>query len=150
MRALLQRVTSAKVEVDGKIIGQIRKGLLVLLGVAHGDTDVQSQFIFEKLTNLRIFEDEAGKMNLSLVDIKGELLVISQFTLYADCKKGRRPSFTDAAMPDVARDMYTKFVHKCEATGLKVEKGEFGANMEVSLCNSGPVTIMLDTNEFNL
>ena len=145
MRTLLQRVSWAKVEINGKIVGQIQKGLLVLLGVAHGDTDAHCQFIIEKLTNLRIFEDDTGKMNLSLLDIKGELLVVSQFTLYADCKKGRRPSFTDAAAPNVARDMYKKFVQKCSVTGLKVEQGEFGANMAVSLCNSGPVTIMLDT-----
>lgn len=146
MKALIQRVKYAKVEVNGKILGQIQKGLLVLLGVTHKDTEVQIDALVEKICNLRIFGDEEEKMNLSLLDIKGEVLVVSQFTLYADCKKGRRPSFIDAAAPERAKDLYEKFIQKFRKTGLKVEAGEFGAMMEVSLLNSGPVTIMLDSD----
>lgn len=143
MRALLQRVKSASVTVDLKTIGAIKKGLLIFLGVTHADSETDINYLVEKISNLRIFEDGAGKMNLSLLDVKGEVLIISQFTLYADCKKGRRPSFVDAAEPVKACDLYKKFIHKFKETGLKVEEGEFGAMMDVSLVNWGPVTIML-------
>lgn len=145
MRALIQRVKQAKVEISEKTIGEIGKGLLILLGVAHSDTDSDIQFLVDKISNLRIFDDSEGKMNLSLLDVKGEALVVSQFTLYADCRKGRRPSFTDAALPEFANEMYKKFVQKFKYMGLKVEQGEFGAMMDVSLVNWGPVTIMLDS-----
>lgn len=145
MRALIQRVKSAKVEISGRTVGEVGKGLLILLGVAPADTEQNIDFLVEKIANLRIFEDEAEKMNLSLVDVKGEALIVSQFTLYADCKKGRRPSFTDAAPPLVAEELYKKFVHKFEAVGVKVATGEFGAAMDVSLVNWGPVTIMLES-----
>ena len=145
MRALIQRVNQAKVEVSGKNIGEIGKGFLILLGVAPADTEADIIFLVDKVANLRIFEDEHGKMNLSLRDIKGSALIVSQFTLYADCKKGRRPSFTDAAEPEFADSMYKKFIQKFRETGLSVETGEFGADMNITLVNSGPVTIMLDT-----
>jgi D-tyrosyl-tRNA(Tyr) deacylase len=145
MRALIQRVKQAKVEISGKIVGEIGKGLLILLGVAHADTENDISFLIEKISNLRIFEDSEGKMNLSLLDVKGEALVVSQFTLYADCRKGRRPSFTDAALPEQANTLYKKFVQKFKETGLKIEQGEFGAMMDVSLVNSGPVTIMIES-----
>lgn len=147
MRLLIQRVKNATVTVNNSKVGQIEKGLLVFLGVSRADRDSDIEFIAEKMANLRIFEDEAGKMNLSLLDVKGELLVVSQFTLYADCKKGRRPSFTDAASPDLAGDLYKKFVQRCKEFGIKVETGEFGADMDIALTNWGPVTIMLDTKE---
>ncbi|MBI2638472.1 D-tyrosyl-tRNA(Tyr) deacylase [Candidatus Peregrinibacteria bacterium] len=143
MRALIQRVKNASVTISGKKIAEIQKGLLVLLGVKGGDTDEDAKYLVEKIVNLRIFEDEAGKMNLSLIDVKGELLIVSQFTLYADCRKGRRPSFTDAAAPEFANEMYKKFIQLARATGLKVAEGEFGAMMDISLVNWGPVTIML-------
>lgn len=149
MRVLIQRVKNASVEVNGNVIGKINKGLLIFLGVSAADTEAEIGFFVEKIQNLRIFEDEAGKMNLSLLDIKGEVLIISQFTLYADCKKGRRPSFTDAAAPEFANTMYKKFVQEFMRTGLKVEEGEFGAMMDVSLVNWGPVTIMLDSKDFS-
>lgn len=148
MKALIQRVKNAKVEVCGRILGKIGNGLLILLGVGGKDTEAEVDFLVEKISNLRIFEDEKQKMNRSLLDIKGEVLVISQFTLYADCRKGCRPSFTDAAFPSSARELYRKFIHKMRNSGLKVEEGEFGAMMDVSLVNAGPVTIMVDTEEF--
>jgi len=147
MRALIQRVKQAKVEISGKTIGEISKGLLVLLGVAPSDTEADVSFLVEKISNLRIFEDSLGKMNLSLLDVKGEALVVSQFTLYADCRKGRRPSFTDAALPEQADALYKKFVQKFLETGLKVEQGEFGATMDVSLVNWGPVTLLLTSSK---
>lgn len=145
MRALIQRVKQAKVETGVKTIGEISNGLLILLGVAHADTENDINFLVEKIANLRIFEDSERKMNLSLLDVKGEVLVVSQFTLYADCRKGRRPSFTDAALPEFANEMYKKFVQKFKDTGLKVEEGEFGAMMDVSLVNAGPVTMMIES-----
>ena len=145
MRVLIQRVKTASGEIQGDTISQINKGILILLGVCSEDSDADIQFLVDKITNLRIFEDETGKMNLSLMDIKGEVLIVSQFTLYADCRKGRRPSFTDAAEPGFAKDMYKKFVQKFSDTGLHVGEGEFAAMMNVSLVNDGPVTIMLDT-----
>lgn len=147
MRALIQRVNNAKVDVNGKTVSQIRKGLLVFLGVTHSDTEADIDFLVEKIVNLRIFGDENDKMNLSLLDIKGEVLIVSQFTLYADCMRGRRPDFIDAAKPELAQELYKKFVQRFKGTSLKVSEGEFGAMMDIELVNSGPVTIMLDTDE---
>lgn len=146
MRAVVQRVSSARVEVAGKIAGSVGKGLLVLLGVAQGDTDRQAEWLAEKIAGLRIFEDEAGKMNLSLLDVGGAALVVSQFTLLADCRRGRRPSFTDAAPPEEADRLYQVFVAKLRSAGLPVETGVFQAHMDVHLVNDGPVTLVLDAN----
>lgn len=147
MRALIQRVKNADVKVDGKIIGQIGNGLMILIGFTGSDDEKDLDFFVEKIINLRIFEDENQKMNLSLLDVKGEVLIISQFTLYADCKGGRRPSFIEAAPPEKALSLYKKFVQKFKNKGIKVGEGEFGAMMDVSLVNSGPVTIMLDSEQ---
>ena len=148
MRALLQRVDNAGVEVDGTTTGSIdEKGLLIFLGVKKGDTEADIDYIVRKLLNLRIFDDENGKMNLSIQDIKGKLLTVSQFTLYADCKKGNRPSYDKAAGPEEAKILYDKFVREIKKSGLEVQEGIFGANMQVSLTNSGPVTILLDSSK---
>ena len=147
MRAVVQRVSSSKVTVEGNITGEINKGLLVLLGVTHEDTSKDVDYIIDKTLNLRIFEDEDEKMNLSLKDIGGELLVVSQFTLYGDCRKGRRPSFSTAAKPEHAISLYEEFVEKAKAEGLKVGKGQFRAHMMVDLTNDGPVTILLDSSK---
>lgn len=144
MKLVIQRVSNAKVEVENKIIGQIEKGFLVLLGVGPEDTTEIADSLVEKLCNLRVFEDENQKMNLSIKDIDGELLVVSQFTLYADCKKGNRPSFSNAAKPEKANELYEYFMKKCKEKVRKVEHGEFGADMKVSLLNDGPVTIILE------
>lgn len=144
MKLVIQRVSNAKVEVNSKIIGQIKKGFLVLLGVGPEDNCQTADFLVEKLCNLRVFEDENQKMNLSIKDIDGELLIVSQFTLYADCRKGNRPSFTDAAKPEKANELYEYFIEKCKDKVRKVEHGEFGADMKVSLLNDGPVTIILE------
>ncbi len=144
MKLVIQRVTEAKVEVGNKIVGKIGKGFLVLFGAGEGDTKEQADFLSEKLCNLRVFSDENGKMNLSIKDIDGELLVVSQFTLYADCRKGNRPSFTNAANPDVANELYEYFMNKCKESVKNVQKGIFGADMKVSLLNDGPVTIILE------
>jgi D-tyrosyl-tRNA(Tyr) deacylase len=145
VRAVVQRVRSARVEVDGEVTGAIGRGLLVLLGVGQGDTDKQAAWLAEKIAGLRIFEDADGKMNLSVQDIGGSVLVVSQFTLYGDCRKGRRPSFTEAAPPDVADRLYQVFVSHLRALGVPVETGVFQAHMDVHLVNEGPVTIIVET-----
>jgi D-aminoacyl-tRNA deacylase len=147
MRAVLQRVSRAAVVIDGETVGAIERGLLVLLGVAPADTPDEAQWLAEKAAGLRIFRDEAGKMNLSVADIGGGVLVVSQFTLYGDCRKGRRPSFLDAAPPEVAVPLYEAFVNALRALGLPVATGRFGAMMQVELINDGPVTLILDTKE---
>lgn len=144
MKVLIQRVKYAEVKVDGKSVGKINRGFLVFLGVAHIDSEMIADKLVKKMINLRIFEDENGKMNKSLKDVDGELLVVSQFTLYADCRKGNRPSFTDACEPARANELYEYFKKKCAEFGVKVESGIFGADMKVELLNDGPVTIMLD------
>ncbi len=144
MRALLQRVSKASVTVDEQTISSIGKGLLILLGVGHGDGEEQAKFLAEKIANLRIFEDEQGKTNLSILDVKGEAIVVSQFTLYADTRKGRRPSFIDAALPDVAEPLVNRFVDLLRSFGVPTQTGKFGAHMEVEIHNNGPVTIWLE------
>lgn len=146
MRAVLTRVKHASVQVDGKVIGKIGEGFLVLLGVTHEDTEAQAEKLADKLTGLRIFEDENEKMNRSLTDVGGELLVVSQFTLYANCKKGRRPDFLTAARPEVAIPLYERFVELCREKGFHTETGKFGAYMQVDSLNDGPLTIILDTD----
>jgi D-tyrosyl-tRNA(Tyr) deacylase len=147
MRIVLQRVSEAKVTVDKKIVGQISKGLLVLLGVSNEDSEKDALYLLEKTLNLRIFEDDVEKMNLSLLEVKGELLVVSQFTLYGDTRKGRRPSFIEAAPPKMAQTLYRFFVAEAKKQVSKVETGTFQAMMDVSLINAGPVTILLDSNK---
>ena len=148
MRAVLQRVTNASVTVDCETVGEIGKGFLILLGVTHGDTQAEAELLARKISGLRVFSDKQDRMNLSLLDIEGEALVVYQFTLYADCKKGRRPSFTDAAKPEEADQLYQTFVNLLLQHGIrKVETGRFGADMKVSLLNDGPVTIVLDTDQ---
>ena len=147
MRAVVQRVKNASVRIDGEICGQINQGLLVFLGVSKEDTELDITYISDKITGLRIFEDENEKMNNSIMDINGEILVISQFTLYGDCRKGRRPSFDGAMRPPEAEEMYEKFVEYIKKSGLKTETGRFGADMKVELLNDGPVTIILDSSK---
>ena len=148
MRVVLQRVSFANVEINKEIKGKCKNGFLVLLGVKQGDTEKEADFLASKVANLRVFSDENDKMNLSLLDIGGEALVISNFTLYADCSHGRRPSFINAEKPDKANELYEYFCSKLKEKGVtSVEKGEFGADMKVSLLNDGPVTIILDTEE---
>jgi len=145
MRALLQRVSRASVTVDGKVVGKIGRGLLVLLGVGMGNGEAQVKFLADKIVHLRIFGDDEGKMNRSLLDTSGEVLVVSQFTLYADMRRGRRPSFTNAAPPSIAEPLVERFKDAIAAYGLTVADGVFGAYMEVELLNDGPVTIWLDS-----
>ena len=147
MRAVLSKVQSASVRVDGKTVGQIGRGYLILLGVAHEDTEVQCRKLADKLCSLRIFDDENDKINLSLDDVGGEILVISQFTLYGNCRKGRRPEFLNAARPEVAIPLYERFVTLCREKGYHVETGEFGAHMAVESVNDGPFTLVVDTND---
>lgn len=147
MRAVVQRVKSVSVTVEGEIIGKIGKGLLVLLGVSNDDSEKDASYLVEKTLNLRIFEDSEDKMNLSLLDLKGEILVVSQFTLYGDTRKGRRPSFIDAAPPEKANRLYEYFVSKVREKLLRVETGKFQAMMDVALVNDGPVTILLDSKK---
>ncbi len=144
MRLLIQRVSKASVIVEGQIISEIGKGLLILLGVGHGDSEEQTTFLAEKTANLRIFEDEQGKTNLSILDVKGEAIVVSQFTLYADTRKGRRPSFIDAALPEVAEPLVNRFTELMRGHGVPTQTGKFGAHMEVKIHNDGPVTIWLE------
>ena len=144
MRLLIQRVSKASVTVEGQTISSIGKGLLILLGIGHGDSDDQVTFLAEKVSNLRIFEDERGKTNLSVLDVKGEAIVVSQFTLYADTRKGRRPSFIDAALPDVAEPLVNRFAELLSEHGVPTQTGKFGAHMEVEIHNDGPVTIWLE------
>ena len=144
MRALLQRVSKASVTVDEQTISSIGNGLLILLGVGHGDGEAQTKFLAEKIANLRVFEDEQGKTNLSILDVKGEAIVVSQFTLYADTRKGRRPAFIDAALPDVAEPLVYRFVELLRGYGIPTQTGKFGAHMEVEIHNDGPVTIWLE------
>ena len=150
MRALLQRVTQASVVVEGSVVGEIGAGLLILLGVAKLDTAADAAFLADKVLNLRIFPDADGKMNHSLLDTGGNLLVVSQFTLYGDCRKGRRPGFDTAAPAEQARALYESFVEIARRSGLRVETGVFQAHMEVALINDGPVTLMLETGEGTL
>jgi D-aminoacyl-tRNA deacylase len=147
MKAVLQRVTRAAVSVSGEIIGRIGPGLVVLVGVANGDTLQDIEYLAEEIAGLRIFEDTAGKFNLSCQDIRGEFLIISQFTLLANSRKGRRPSFTEAAAPELAADLFNRFVDKVRESGLKVETGRFQADMLVEIHNDGPVTIILDSRD---
>lgn len=147
MKALLQRVTGAAVSVEGKVVGKIGCGLVVFLGVADGDTQEDVQYLVRKIVELRIFSDTEGKFNLSAIDIKGELLLVSQFTLLASTRKGRRPSFTHAASPETAEALFNQFVVQAKATGLQVETGRFQQHMLVEINNDGPVTIMLDSHE---
>ncbi|WP_294384961.1 D-aminoacyl-tRNA deacylase [uncultured Clostridium sp.] len=146
MRAVVQRVTYSSVEVDGEIVGEINKGFNVLLGISKEDTEEDMKYIKDKIVNLRVFSDENDKMNLSLLDIKGELLLISQFTLYGDARKGRRPNFMNALGGEEAKKFYDKFIEMMKETGLKVQTGIFGADMKVDIKNDGPVTILLDSS----
>lgn len=145
MKALLQRVTGASVSVAGEVVGRIGRGLVVFVGVASGDTEKDGQYLLQKTVSLRIFPDEEGRFNLSALDIKGELLVVSQFTLLANTSKGRRPSFIEAAPPAQAEEIFERFVEQARATGLKVETGRFQQYMQVEIHNDGPVTILLDS-----
>ena len=145
MRAVVQRVTEARVTVAGNITGQIGVGLVVLLGVARDDENGDADYLADKIVNLRVFQDEQGKMNRSILETRGQMLVVSQFTLYGDVRRGRRPSYTEAAEPDKANKLYEYFVERVRSFGLKVETGVFQAMMEVSLINDGPVTILLDS-----
>ena len=147
MRAVIQRVRKAKVEVKGDNIGEIGQGILIFLGVKKGDSELDAEYLAEKAVNLRIFEDEKENMNLSLLDIKGEVLVVSQFTLFGDCRKGRRPSFTEAAPPVEAKTLYEKFIKILEKKGVKSKAGRFRAMMDIFLVNDGPVTILLDSEK---
>ena len=150
MKLVVQRVLNSKVEVEGKVVGQIEKGFMVLCGITHNDTEKEADILAKKLCNLRVFEDENEKMNLSLKDVGGKLLIISQFTLYADSmSSGNRPSFINAARPEKAEPLYEYFLKKCEAEGIGVQKGIFGADMKVSLVNDGPVTIILEKENGN-
>ena len=147
MRAVLTRVKHASVTIDGKVRARIGEGFLILLGVTHEDTEAQAVKLADKLTGLRIFEDENDKMNRSLEDVKGQLLIVSQFTLYGNCKKGRRPEFLAAARPEIAIPLYEKFVQLCRDKGFHTENGEFGAYMQVESLNDGPLTLVVDTDQ---
>ena len=147
MRAVVQRVSRAKVTVDGSIAGEIGEGLLVLVGVSHNDTKASADYLVDKLLGLRIFQDDAGKMNRSVVDVGGAVLAVSQFTLFGDVRRGRRPSFDDATRPEHAKELYDYFVERVRAAGIRCETGVFQAMMDVELVNSGPVTILIDSDK---
>ena len=147
MRAVLTRVNSASVTIDGEVVGRIGKGFLILLGVGPEDTEKECRYLAEKALGLRIFEDENEKMNLGLDAVNGEVLVVSQFTLYGNCRKGRRPSFTDAAPPELGNRLYEQFLKECAALGFPPQHGQFGADMKVASVNDGPVTLILDTQQ---
>jgi len=147
MRAVVQRVAKGNVEVEGNIVGSIEKGLVVLLGVSEKDTKDDVAYMADKILNLRVFDDEEGKMNFSLLDVKGELLVVSQFTIYGDCRKGRRPNYMAAAKPEIADALYNDLVMHCRAQNVKTETGVFQADMKVSIINDGPVTIIIDSEK---
>ena len=148
MRAVIQRVSEAEVRVKGRCVGRIQRGILVLLGVARGDTRKEAEFLARKIPQLRIFPDDKKPMNVSLMDIGGEILVVSQFTLLGDCRKGRRPSFTKAADPETGEALYDFFIDRIRSQGVPVQTGVFGAMMDVSLVNNGPVTFVLDSNSY--
>jgi D-tyrosyl-tRNA(Tyr) deacylase len=147
MRAIIQRVKRAQVSVEGKVVGSIGQGFLVLVGVGRGDTEQDAEYIAQKTAGLRVFEDSAGKMNLALADVKGSVLAVSQFTLYGDCRGGRRPSFVAAAPPEEGKRLYEVYVERLRGLGVPVQTGEFQAMMEVELVNDGPVTILLDSKK---
>ena len=147
MRAVLTRVRSASVTIDGEVVGKIGKGFLILLGVGPEDTEKQCRYLAEKALGLRIFEDENGKMNLGLDQVDGQVLVVSQFTLYGNCRKGRRPSFTEAAGPELGNRLYEQFLQECRLLGYEPQHGQFGADMKVESINDGPVTLILDTDQ---
>ena len=147
MRAVLTRVTAASVTIDGEVVGSIGRGFLILLGVGPNDTEKECRYLAEKMLGLRVFEDENGKMNLGLEAVHGEVLVVSQFTLYGNCRKGRRPSFTDAAGPELGEKLYEKFLAICAELGYPPQHGRFGADMKVASVNDGPVTLILDTDQ---
>ena len=147
MRAVLTRVRSASVTIDGHVNGSIGRGFLILLGVGPNDTERECRYLAEKALGLRVFEDENGKMNLGLDAVQGQLLVVSQFTLYGNCRKGRRPSFTDAAGPELGNEMYEKFLSICQELGYPPQHGRFGADMKVESINDGPITLILDTDQ---
>ncbi len=147
MRAVLTRVTSASVAIDGQVVGKIGKGFLILLGIGPEDTEKDCRYLAEKALGLRVFEDENGKMNLGLADVGGEVLVVSQFTLYGNCRKGRRPSFIEAAGPELGNALYERFLAICEELGYPPQHGRFGADMQVGSVNDGPVTLILDTDQ---
>ena len=147
MRAVLTRVNSASVAIDGEVVGKIGKGFLILLGVGPDDTEKECRYLAEKALGLRVFEDENGKMNRGLEDVNGQVLVVSQFTLFGNCRKGRRPSFTDAAGPELGNELYERFLQICEELGYPPQHGRFGADMQVASVNDGPVTLILDTKQ---
>ena len=147
MRAVLTRVNSASVAIDGQVVGQIGKGFLFLLGVGPEDTEKECRYLAEKALSLRVFEDEEGKMNRGLEDVNGQVLVVSQFTLYGNCRKGRRPSFVEAAGPELGNRLYEQFLSDCESLGFPPQHGRFGADMQVESVNDGPVTLILDTDQ---
>ena len=147
MRAVLTRVKSASVTIGGEVVGKIGQGFLILLGVGPEDDEVHCKYLAEKALSLRVFEDENGKMNLGLAEVGGSVLVVSQFTLYGNCRKGRRPSFTEAAPPDLGNRLYAQFLKECEALGYPPQHGQFGADMQVESVNDGPVTLILDTQQ---
>ncbi|ODN30816.1 D-aminoacyl-tRNA deacylase [Fervidobacterium thailandense] len=147
MRAVVQRVDRAAVRVDGQVVGQIDRGFLVLLGVGKGDSLEDVKYLAEKIVNLRVFDDEQGKMNLSLLDVGGQMLIVSQFTLYGDCRRGRRPSYSDSAPPDVAKELYEAFIEEVKKFGVPVQTGVFAAHMLVEIHNNGPVTLLLDSKK---